>query len=958
MEKLFSTILLCLVCTVVIPAQQNHTVIRGKVTDRKGNPLPLANIYISELNTGAASDDNGNYSFTIPSEESRGQTVNITAAYVGYKSQSALIKLNKDTVVQNFSLKIDVFQSDEVVVTGLASKTSKSRAEVSVSRVDAAGLTGTTSFQTIAQLVEGQIAGVQVTSSSGNAGTGFRFYVRGGGGLNGDEQPVVYVDGIRTDADEVTGFPAVGGQGISMLSTLDPENIANIQVLKGPAAAAMYGTSGSNGVVLITTKSGASVLKGSRKLAVNYKFVYGLNTQSFRYKKSDYISADAANAIFKNGGITQNTLSIAGGSEKFTYFGSFDNRIEQGNFPDNALDRKALRINLSSITSPVLNLKVSSAYSSTDISRPMNDVNGWGFLINVLNTPAPYSLTDSSAVFGIKDNSSIESFTGGVQLSLTPLKNLKFYFNGGADISNRRQDQLYPRDLHIPTITNGKRTIFNDNYKQFTYDFNGRYTYNLFNGLQVTSVAGAQLYEQKDKSSWTQSTNFETSLIEDIGAGSNGFYGEGSFNEREAGIFTEHDFSFENQYFLTLGLREDYASSIGSEAPAILYPKVSFALRFDHYRWFPSELFNLFKLRAAYGESGQLPGDLDAVSLLWQANKSDSTIGARIFKIGNPSIKPERIKEIETGLDVEFLNKYSLEFTYYRQNASNSIISKYESPSIGLTEATVPFNIGGVNNWGFESLIKANLIRSKDYELNLSLIWNYQHNIVTSLGGGEPLYDYYNINIIKEGLPKHEFYARKVLGAKFNPDGTYAGVNATSEPVALGNPIPDHTGSFSVNFRFLKNFNLYALMDWALDRKMFNATKLTAAAAGNVPEYNRLEAELNQLTPGTREYIDAANKYAEMDPDYFGNYIEKADYLKIRELSLSFSLKGLLPPPAFDYLNNIIVGVSALNVWTFTGYSGPDVELNTTGSRTLTRGMDAYTLMHPRVYNFWVRISM
>ena len=278
MRKSFLTFLL-LLCLSYIALGQKSTRLSGTVTDKNGTVLPGANIFIPALNIGSAADENGKYVFTVPAEQSQGQSVDMTVRYVGYKSQILSIILNGGNIEQNFSLEEDVFESETIVVTGIASKTAKSVAEVSVSRVNAADLTNTSTFQTMSQLVEGKISGVQVTSSSGNAGGGYRFYVRGGGGLNGDEQPIIYIDGIRVDNDEVIGA-GVGGQGVSMLSSLTPENIANIEVLKGPAAAATYGTSGSNGVVLITTKSNAAGKGISQPLTVNYKYAYGLNTQS------------------------------------------------------------------------------------------------------------------------------------------------------------------------------------------------------------------------------------------------------------------------------------------------------------------------------------------------------------------------------------------------------------------------------------------------------------------------------------------------------------------------------------------------------------------------------------------------------------------------------------------------------------------------------------------------------
>ena len=263
-----------------------------------------------------------------------------------------------------------------------------------------------------------------------------------------------------------------------------------------------------------------------------------------------------------------------------------------------------------------------------------------------------------------------------------------------------------------------------------------------------------------------------------------------------------------------------------------------------------------------------------------------------------------------------------------------------------------------MKNHGFESLLKAALLSNDDYGLNLAMIWNYQNNEVTSLGGAQPIFDGYNMNVIKEGLPKHEFYMPIVKGALFDANGNYAGPDVTAEKYDLGNPIANWSGSFTVNCRFLKNFNLYALFDWQLDRKVLNLTAAFAAMLGNYVPYNEAVQRLADATPGTQEYIDAANAVAKLDGNYFSNYIESAGFFKFRELSISYSFKDLLKSYfSSHYISDLILGISGSNLWTKTPYSGADPELNFEGSRTLTRGLDFFTLQHPRVYNIWLKVA-
>jgi outer membrane receptor protein involved in Fe transport len=494
---------------------------------------------------------------------------------------------------------------------------------------------------------------------------------------------------------------------------------------------------------------------------------------------------------------------------------------------------------------------------------------------------------------------------------------------------------------------------------------------------------GIQIFDRTEQTSFLTSQVFSTELITDIGAGSTvTYWGEGKVNLRDAGLFAEQRFEYAEQYYLTLGLRNDYASSVGKKAPSIFYPSASFAIRLDRYGWLPTA-FNLLKLRLAYGESGQLPGPRDPIPLLWGAANGGYGAGADLVGIGNTELKPETVKEFELGFETEFLTNYSAEFSYYHQNASNSIIGRNYAPSTGMTATGAPFNIGAMKNWGIESLFRATPLRAKNMELGLSLIWNYQTNEVTDLGGAQPIFDGFDVNVIKEGLAKHEFYTQKVIGALYDNDGNYTGpkIYETPDPtdddrVSFGNPIPSHTGSFSVNFRFLTNVNLYILCDWALDRKIYNSTDVFATRWANNKEFNRLanllgragtgeayftepDPNINPLTPGTSAYNEAAEKYAKMDWRYDGNYVEDADFFKLREISISYSFINLLPMLKADrYIRDLTLGLSARNLFTSTPYTGADAEINSDGSRSLSRGSDFLTLQNPRVYNLWLRLAL
>ena len=952
---------------VVFPLVAQAAEISGVVKDKvTGEPLIGANVMIKGANIGAATDANGFFRFNYT------PTGNFTlvVSYIGYKTYEQQFAPTDNLTNLQISLQEDVFQTEAIVVTGIANQRSKSRSEVAVARISASDLTEVNNYTSLDQLVTSKMAGVQVRSSSGNVGSGFRFFVRSGGGLNGNEQPVIYIDGVRVDNSQLRPF-FTGGQGLSTLADLSPDEIETIEVLKGPAAASSYGTNGSNGVILITTKRGKINPTARGGLSINYKMTIGKNTQSYKYKKEDFLTADDANAAFVDGSLAQHDFNISGGNNFIKYFASYENRSETGIMLNNSQNRHNLRANVDVFPSDKFNFSITAGFVNSFSQIPQNDNNTRGWLGNTLLFATSYRFTDSLSIANLKNDSENNRFLGSFQASWTPIKGAEVKFSIGVDNSNLRWDETLRADLVYGGVNNGQRQIWTRTNNQITIDLNARYNYKIGETIQVTSIVGTQLFNRKVRTAYASAQNFSTPLIMDIGSGADFISkGEGKSHIRQAGVFTTHQFSIRDRYFVTLGLRNDFASSIGKDAPNIFYPQASFAVRLDQFEFMPA-VFNLFKVRAAYGETGILPNITDAVPLLWTAESGAYGAGAVLSAIGNAEIKPERVKEFELGFDTEFGN-YALEFTYYFQRARESIIDFRNPPSTGKIASAVPFNVGQIDGQGFESLLQGTPIRTRNFQVDFSLINSWQTNEVKDLGGAQPIFDGFDINVTKEGLRNHEFYHYKVIGAKFNDDGTYAGPQLTDERVPLGNPIPSYTGSFTLNLRLFRNFNVFVLTDWATGMYVYNNTKRFAVRFGNNPEYNRLryqlglrskppkgEENLQQLTPGTPEYKQAAERFARLDGNIRSNFIEPADYFKLREISINYNLRDLLKRwNAANFVRKLVIGISGRNLWTATKYSGPDPEINFAGARSLSRGQDFLTLQHPRVYTFFLQIGI
>ena len=853
-----------------------QSTITGTVTDESGNPLIGANIFVEGTAVGAATDMEGIFSINyIPEGE-----YTLVASYIGFKKK---LLTTSDTQNLNFILQQDVFASEAVVVTGIASERSIGNTEVSVSRLDASELSETNSFSDMSQLLYGKVSGVDIRKSSGNVGGGWRFDVRAGGGLNGSEQPVIYLDGIRIDnAEYNTSY--TGGQGFSTLADLNPEDIESIEVLKGPAGATSYGTNGSNGVVIITTKKGQGIgRKDDRNFTMKYKRIQGTNEPSYKFSTAQdgYYSAEDINAVLTPGDINQRYFSIFGGNSSLNYFISFDDRYEEGitiEKDNNYMDRKTARLNLDIVPAKNLTISVSSNYIYNMVTMPMNDNNLYGWMANTIYSPAwtdhqPYFFTDSVSIASVKYSALSKRFLGSIGMTYRPFSDSKllngFKLTGriGIDDSHIREDNTYRPDLFYSTIPAGSRYSSVRQNQELSYEMGMSFGYKT-GSLNTNTSLTTQAFDRRYSILGLEKQNFITPAISNIGAGEELTYGdEDFFHARDGGTVITEEISFLDQYFLTLSNRSDFGSMIGSKAAEVNYNGYRFGWRADQtLSAFIPSFITMLKPRYAYGESGVLPGLRDNIELLWSAESGGAGVGGVLSEIGNPTIEPERISETEIGFDTEMalpmnLGALSLEFTSYTQEATNSLVGKQNSPSTGLTESEEPVNVGKMEMDGTELLLKystdiGELIGFPNFlSTDISYAISKNNNKVISLDDGnfeaQPIYDRFDMQVIQPGLPKYAFYNFKVIGASFDSEtGLYTGVQLDTVTNALwqtdsvylkryafatgvgdpykqylGRSAPNEIRHLSLNLTIMKNLKVYALWDWKEGVMMQNDTK-------------------------------------------------------------------------------------------------------------------------------------
>ena len=808
-----------LILPIFLVQSFTFAVVSGIISDKSGNPLKGANILLEGTDLGVATNEDGSFVLEyVPEGE-----YSLEITYIGFKTKKIT---TTDSTNLAIILDSDVFSSESVVVTGISSERSIGNTEVSVSRVNVSDMSKTISFSDVSQMLYGKMSGVDIRKASGNVGGGWRFDVRAGGGLNGDEQPVIYIDGVRMDNDEFYSVYA-GGQGVSTLADLNPEDIEGIDILKGPAGATTYGTNGSNGVVLITTKRGSKQDRTDGKdYTIKYKQVNGTNEQAYIYDndKDGLYSADDLNAVHTPGNIEQRNFSISGGTPDLNYYIGLDDRYEEGltiNKKQNYMDRKSARLNLDIAASKNLNISVLTNYVKNMRTIPDNDNSILGWLGNTYWAVAQYDENGDPILNSVEDNDGsgrsygtqkyepfffsdssdineiyywVESkrFIGSISINFRPVNGLILNGRMGIDDSHINEDKNHNDPSQTSLPLEAERAFIRQN-QEISYEIGLKYIKSIGSVESKTSLT-TQAYDQKQQGFGLKKINYITPDISIMGSGEEMLYEDEEFYHfRDGGTVFSEELSIKDRYFLTFSNRKDFASTLGTKASQISYTGYRFGCRVDRALSFLTPSFiSLLKPRFAYGESGVLPGLTDNNPILWQASSGGVGNGASISSVGNKDIKPEKIKETEVGFDAQVnlpskLGFLSLEYTSYNQSAKESIVAKENSPSSGLTASSMLVNVGEMEMSGTEMLIKystdvGSLIGRPNWlQADLSYSSSHNKNKVVSLDNGgfdaQPIYSSFNTQVVQAGIPKYGWYNLFVLGAKFDEiTGLYSGV--------------------------------------------------------------------------------------------------------------------------------------------------------------------------------------
>lgn len=803
------------------PAAAQDGVISGVVLGAGGQPLASAQVHVLGTSLRVATDASGRFRVAgVP-----GSQASLQVRRIGYRMEVVPARVG-DTEVQ-VRLNEQSVALDAVVITGTAGGQSKRELGNAVSTINAAATKEIAPINSVQNLLAGRAPGVFVNSATGNVGAGARIRIRGASSVSLSNEPLIYVDGVRINNAPATGptNQGFGSSSISRVNDFNPDDIESIEIIKGPAAATLYGTEASNGVIQIITKRGTTGRPRwslATRFGTNYlqnpEGRWWVNYNSVPRKGGpagarDTVSIDIIDQenargtpVFQNGAVREYDLSASGGSQLFTYFAAVGLEDSEGIEPTSTVERYSGRMNLQVVPSAKFNMGVSFGYVNGETrlpceagcggrtlgtiwANPVNDTlltNGNPNPRRGFNSGLPYMYDEL-----VKSWQGVNRFTGSISLNHRPYGWLRHRLNAGTDRTNESDNRLGLRTedslskVVFSTDAQGNRSINNRQINYYTLDYSASGIWDMNEALKSTTSLGAQYYRNSTAFQSSSGEIFPTVGLTALSATTSNRITSGDAEEDATlGFFVQEQVGFRDRIFLTAAVRADDNSAFGQNFDRVYYPKFSAAwVLSEEPFWTRFRAINAFKLRAAYGESGKQPITYSALQTYIAATGPGDVATVTPQFIGNADLGPERSKEIETGFDMGALNdRLGVEFTYYRKKTTDAILDRIIAPSLGLPN-TQPFNAGAIKNWGAEVLLRATPLMRDAFQWDMTVGYATNDSEVESLGTPQGILDLRKLTgtpdfVVGGAFIKHQvghpigsYFEQRVISAVLLPNG-------------------------------------------------------------------------------------------------------------------------------------------------------------------------------------------
>lgn len=958
----------------------------GTVTDKNGESLIGVSVILKGTALGTVTDLDGSFTLEVPTDPAT-----LEFSYTGFGSIEQEVSSSSSTI--NITLGESTTVLDEVVVTGLATSIKRSNLANSVASVPAKEISGIAVPTTTDAALYGKFKGVNISANSGAPGGGLSFKLRGLTSISGSSQPLLILDGVYIDNSSIPAglnvvSAAAGGGSQSnqdnpsnRFADIDPYDIETIEVLKGPSAAAIYGSRASGGVVIITTKRGQAG-KTKINLSQSLGWTQQLNKLGVREFTEDKVlnsnfasSIDAFRTAKNNGtlrnyedelygrhGLLSNTrLTVSGGNAKTQFFlgGSYKN--ENGIVSNTGFIKESARLNVDHKINDWLSFSGSSNYihSSTDRGFFNNDNSGTTMGIAFSATPsfaqllpdangnfptnpfAPSNFLETAAK--ITNNERVNRFIGGGTVTAQIWNNnnnsLKFLFRGGIDYFTLTTTALFPNSLQFESNGNGLNGVsvqgntvnLNTNLSAFLV-----YSHYTNNGLTFRTQVGVTQENFDQNTILGEATNLIGSQTNLDQSGSRNI-SQNRLVQEDKGFFAQEEINWKDRIILTGGVRADKSSNNGDPNDITYYPKASAAINVNEFDFFHINNLSTLKLRMAYGQSGNFAAFGSKFSSFQSAIVGGSP-GVEVSTTkGNPNVSPERQEEIEAGFDLGlFSNKILFDFTFYRRTVDDLLLNADVPTSSGFVRQVT--NAAKLRNRGVELGLNAEVISTQYFNWSTRIGWWTNDAEVTKLlvpsftTGG--FADFLGQFRIKQGHSPTE-----IIGVGPAADQDEDGL------VVFGDAEPDFQMTW-MNTISWKRFDLTFLWHWKQGGENINLSNLLFDLNNTTHDFDKIDLDPNKAM-GNGDF-----RLSQLGVNT-APYIEDASYLRLRELGVYYTL----PSSVFKDIAKVKVGFSGTNLINIFDYNSYDPEVSNFGANGLSTGVEVLPFPSSKRFNFHLSVD-
>ncbi len=841
--RFISAVAVGLALPLLSATAQGTAIVEGKVADAAtARPLENVQVTIDGTQLGAMTNAQGGYRITGIQVTGATGTVVVRVRAIGYSRETRTVTLTPgQTTKADFSVSVSAIQLNQVVVTGSGQKTEVKRLGNTVAVITPPA---NAPINDMSNLLTAREPGVSGLVSGGLSGEGAKIRIRGNASLSQSNEPIIFVDGVRMNSGGGYGIGNGGGGSPSRIDDIDPSTIERVEILKGAAAATLYGTEASNGVIQFFTKTGSSgtprwnvnlqqdAVDFGNRVAPNSGYA---RTQARADSLATYWNIPGLKAfqvfevpVFKDN-FTEtglgNTLSssVQGGGNALTYFASGRYYYEDGPFGGKDLGpatdvvrRIQTSANLSLVPFKNTRIRFNNNYYNTQNKSPENNNNIYG--VNSLSYMARPELANCNLStyvspgrcsgpgnpFGnqafatareamqVTNETGSQRYVGVLDASYQQTPHLTYSGTFGFDYSAQRDFGLSPFGYNVDLFTSnnpdGSRQTFSSGTRVLTLD--GKVAYNRDFGSTWTtaSVVGLQVFNNRTNTQTGSSNFFPGPGIEVVGAGGQNItVGEFYGTTVNGGYFGQTQVGFHDWIFGTAGGRYDFSSAFGKSAGGVFYPKVSLSVVPSDRKSWNSNLLPTLRLRAAIGKSGRQPGAFDQFTTF---SPLVTSLGAGLLpsQLGNSDLRPEISTEVEGGFEAGFLNnRAALEFTYWKRQVSDALVPRVFAQSGGFRNSQLT-NIGKIDANGLEVGLRGSPIQRGTTTLELFANGAFLKQTLTSLGGAPPIrvsggYARYRI-YLKEGAPLGSIYEPRLASAC----GTVPATNSAGKPITCYTP--------------------------------------------------------------------------------------------------------------------------------------------------------------------------